>query len=202
MRLATASPSPVPAPADFVVKKGSKILGCTSSAMPGPSSLISSTTRSSAASCHVRTISVPRPLSDAMACSALISRFNSTCLSCWASANTGGRPVASASIVVTFETRWSYDRSDRVSRTTWFRSTSPRVVWCLRANVSRLRTILAARSASPRMMPTPRPVSASSDRPARRSDQVRIVASGLFSSCATPDTVWPSAASFSFCSSS
>ena len=47
------------------------------------------------------------------------------------------------------------------------------------------------------MMPTPRFVSGSSERPASRSDQVRIVASGLFNSCATPDTVWPSAASFS-----
>ena len=37
--------------------------------------------------------------------------------------------------------------------------------------------------------------------PASRSAQARIVASGLFSSCATPDIVWPSAASFSACES-
>ena len=35
----------------------------------------------------------------------------------------------------------------------------------------------------------------------RRSAQLRIVASGLFSSCATPEIVWPSAAIFSACSS-
>ena len=34
-----------------------------------------------------------------------------------------------------------------------------------------------------------------------RSAQLRIVASGLFSSCATPEIVWPSAAIFSACSS-
>ena len=45
---------------------------------------------------------------------------------------------------------------------------------------------------------------ASDRRPGRcdsRSAHVRIVASGLFSSCATPEIVWPSAASFSACSS-
>ena len=51
-----------PLPTSFVVKNGSKIFPCTSSAMPGPSSFTSKTTDSRSASCHVRTISVPRPL--------------------------------------------------------------------------------------------------------------------------------------------
>ena len=44
-----------------------------------------------------------------------------------------------------------------MSRTTWFRSTIVRVVWRLRAKVRRLRTIFAARSASPRMVSKARP---------------------------------------------
>ena len=55
-----------------------------------------------------------------------------------------------------FVTRCSYDRSASVSRTTWFRSTMARVDCRLRANVSRLRTILAARSDSLRMVSRPR----------------------------------------------
>ena len=43
----------------------------------------------------------------------------------------------------------------------------------------------------------PRLVPSSSGFCASRSDQVSIVASGLFSSCATPEIVWPRAAIFS-----
>ena len=75
-----------------------------------------------------------------------------------------------------------------------------RVLWRLRAKVSNWRTIFAARSASWRITSTLRRVPSSSVRAARRSDQVRMVASGLLSSCATPETVWPSAAIFSACS--
>ena len=49
-------------PTSFVVKNGSKIFACTSSGIPGPSSFTSRTTASLAASCQVRTTSVPRPL--------------------------------------------------------------------------------------------------------------------------------------------
>ena len=106
--------------------------------------------------------------------------------------------------MVMFVMRCSYDRSESVSRTTWFRSTIARVDCRLRANVSRLRTILAARSDSLRMVSRPRLVFSSISEGGRcdsRSAHVRIVASGLFSSCATPEIVWPSAASFSACSS-
>ena len=46
----------------------------------------------------------------------------------------------------------------------------------------------------------PRRVAASRSRSVRRSDQVRMVASGLFSSWATPEMVVPRAAIFSACS--
>src|SRR6187401_2011047 len=62
--------------------------------------------------------------------------------------------------------------------------------------VSRLRTMRAARSDSPRMTSRPCFVLSSTFRSERRSAQERIVASGLFSSCATPEMVWPSAAIF------
>jgi hypothetical protein len=68
-------------------------------------------------------------------------------------------------------------------------STIERVLWRLRAKVSRLRTIRAARSDSARIVSIPRRVVASTSREARRSAHVRIVASGLFSSCATPEIV-------------
>ena len=55
-------------------------------------------------------------------------------------------------------TRCSYERSASVSRTTWFTSTIARVVWRLRAKVSRLRTIFAARSDSLRIVSRPRRV--------------------------------------------
>ena len=58
----------------------------------------------------------------------------------------------------------------------------------------------AARSASPRMTSRPRWVFSSTVRSASRSAHDRIVASGLFSSWATPEMVWPSAAIFSACS--
>jgi hypothetical protein len=45
-----ASPSPVPWPSAFVVKKGSKILAWMSGGIPGPLSAISMETRSRAAS--------------------------------------------------------------------------------------------------------------------------------------------------------
>ena len=110
-------------------------------------------------------------------------------------------PAASASITVMFVTRCSYERSDSVSRTTWLMSTIVRVVWRLRAKVSRLRTMRAARSASWRMVSRPRRDGGSRSRSASRSAHVRMVASGLFSSCATPEMVVPSAAIFSACSS-
>ena len=50
----------------------------------------------------------------------------------------------------------------------------------------------AARSAALWMASRSRRVGSSSRRPASRSAQARIVASGLFSSCATPDIVCPS----------
>ena len=59
-----------------------------------------------------------------------------------------GRPAASASMIVMFVTRCSYARSASVSRTTWLTSTIARVVCRLRAKVSRLRTMRAARSDS------------------------------------------------------
>ena len=55
-----------------------------------------------------------------------------------------------------FVSRCSYARSASVSATTWLTSIIARVDCRLRANVSRLRTIRAARSASPRMTSTPR----------------------------------------------
>ena len=64
-----------------------------------------------------------------------------------------------------------------------------------------LRTIFAARSDSLRIVSSPRRVCASRSRWQSRSAHVRIVASGLFSSWATPEIVWPSAASFSAWSS-
>ena len=184
-------------PTSLVVKNGSKILGCTSSGTPGPSSLTSSTTASRSRSCQVRTMSVPRPCAPIIACSALMIRLSSTCWIWCGSANACGRPAASASMVTTLLTRCSYERSASVSRTTWLRSTIARVVWRLRAKVSRLRTILAARSDSLRMVSRPRRVWSSAGRCDSRSAHVRMVASGLFSSCATPEIVWPSAASFS-----
>ena len=57
----------------------------------------------------------------------------------------------------------------------------------------------AARSASARMTSTPRVPTSESGVSASRSAQLRMVASGLFSSCATPETVWPIAAIFSRC---
>ena len=88
----------MPLPTSFVVKNGSKIFACTSSATPGPSSLTSSTTRLRALSCHVRITSVPRPLAASIACSALIIRLSSTCLIWWPSAKTCGTPAASAGV--------------------------------------------------------------------------------------------------------
>ena len=52
MAYATVRPRPVPLPTSFVVKNGSKIFGCSSSGIPGPSSLISRTTDSCSASCQ------------------------------------------------------------------------------------------------------------------------------------------------------
>jgi hypothetical protein len=49
---------------------------------------------------------------------ALIMRFSRTCWTWCASANTWGSPDASASTMVMFVMRCSYDRSERVSRTT------------------------------------------------------------------------------------
>ena len=80
--------------------------------MPGPSSLISSTTDSCSASCQVRTSTTPRPRAESIACSALMIRLSSTCWSWWPSANTCGRPAASASITLMFEPRCSV-RSER-----------------------------------------------------------------------------------------
>ena len=45
-RVGDGQPRPVPLPTSFVVKNGSKIFGCRSSGMPGPSSLISRITDS------------------------------------------------------------------------------------------------------------------------------------------------------------
>ena len=59
-------------------------------------------------------------------------------------------------MTVMFVTRCSYERSESVSRTTWLMSTIVRVVCRLRAKVSRLRTMRAARSASWRMVSRPR----------------------------------------------
>ena len=61
-------------------------------------------------------------------------------------------------MTVMLVTRCSYDRSASVSRTMWLTSTIARVVWRLRANVSRLRTMRAERSASERMTSRPRRV--------------------------------------------
>ena len=82
-------------------------------------------------------------------------------------------------MTVMFVTRCSYERSDSVSRTTWFTSTMVRVVWRLRAKVSRLRTMRAARSASWRIVSRPRRDCGSRSRSASRSAHVRIVASGI-----------------------
>ena len=97
----------MPLPTSFVVKKGSKIFVRTSSGTPGPSSFTSSTIDSCSASCHVRTISVPRPFDVSMACSALITRLSSTCWIWCGSANTDGTPDASASMTEMFVTRCS-----------------------------------------------------------------------------------------------
>ena len=58
----------------------------------------------------------------------------------------------------------------------------------LRTKVSRCRTMRADRSASAQITSTPRLLTSSSGISDSRSAQLRIVASGLFSSCATPDT--------------
>jgi hypothetical protein len=81
-------------------------------------------------------------------------------------------------------------------------STIARVVCRLRANVSRLRTIRAERSASDRITSSPRRAWSSTCRRESRSAQVRMVARGLLSSWAMPETVWPSEARFSACSTS
>jgi hypothetical protein len=83
-------------------------------------------------------------------------------------------------------TRCSYARSDRVSRTTWLRSTIVRVLWRLRAKVSSCRTILAARSALVEDHVHARACRRRACALHRRFGHVRIVASGLLSSCATP----------------
>ena len=60
----------------------------------------------------------------------------------------------------------------------------------------------AARSDSLRIVSSPRRTESSSVAFCEsRSAQLRMVASGLFSSWATPEIVWPSAAIFSACSS-
>ena len=107
-------------------------------------------------SCQVRRTSVPRPLAPSIACSALMIRLSSTCWNWCGSANTSGRPAASASMMVMLLRRLFVDRSASVSRTIWLTSTIARVVWRLRAKVSRLRTIFAARSDSLRIVSSPR----------------------------------------------
>ena len=69
----------------------------------------------------------------------------------------------------------------------------------LRANVSRLATIRPARSACSWMTPRCSRASAGTRScSSSSSDSPAIEVSGLFSSCATPDTSWPTAAIFSF----
>ncbi len=59
----------------------------------------------------------------------------------------------------------------------------------------------AARSASWRIVSSPCRISGPACLRAIRSAHIRIEASGLFSSCATPEIVWPSTAIFSAWSS-
>ena len=146
---------------------------------------------------------MPRPFADSIACSALMTRFSSTCCTWWPSANTCGRPggervddgdVRDALLVRAQRQRFAHhlvDVDHRARRLPLARE-GQQVADDARG---------ALRLAEDRL-------EAAADRLVERrsfcdsrSAQLRIVASGLFSSCATPEIVWPSAAIFSACSS-
>src|SRR5207245_938616 len=88
--------------------------------------------------------------------------------------------------------------SSRVRWTTSLRFTRARSPGPLRAKVRRFRTIRPARSACSWITCRwSRSLGPSSCCSSRNSASPAIEVSGLFSSCATPDTSWPTAASFS-----
>src|SRR3989442_1773832 len=88
--------------------------------------------------------------------------------------------------------------SSRVRWTTSLRFTRARSPGPLRAKVRRFRTIRPARSACSWITCRwSRSLGPNSCCSSRNSASPAIEVSGLFSSCATPDTSWPTAASFS-----
>ncbi len=88
-------PRPVPSPSALVVKKGSKTRACSSSGMPGPSSVISTAMPSSQVRACTRTVP-PRPV-PAIACAALLMTLRKTCWSWLGLPSTGGRPSSTVS---------------------------------------------------------------------------------------------------------
>src|ERR1041385_1373126 len=179
------------------------MLWAFSAGMPGPES---ATRRCTWPSNHVETV-MSRGFSrgfSATACAALLMRFSTTCCRPWPSPRpSGSAPLSSRSTMTSFSFR-SYAMSASVRRMTSLRSrgTCSEPPEPLRANVRRLRTIRPARSACSWMTCRwPRSFLPSSFCSSRNSDRPAIEVSGLLSSCATPETSWPTAASFSLCTS-
>jgi hypothetical protein len=187
----TDSPSPVPSPTNFVVKNGSKIRAAASRGTPGPSSAISTNTVLSDA--PVRTCSVPGLAAARLACSALRIRLRITC---WISSRLtmmSGSSAAYCSSRTISLARRSVARQASVARTISLRSSTDRSSADLRANVSRFLTIFAARSPATCTSFRSRRVCGRSSAPIISSRLPITPCSGLFSSCATPATSWPTA---------
>ena len=89
--------------------------------------------------------------------------------------------------------RRSVERQASVARTISLRSSTDRSSADLRANASRLRTIFAARAAATRISSRSTRVCGRSSAPIISSRLPITACSGLFSSCATPATSWPTA---------
>ena len=193
----------MPLPTSFVVKNGSKIFGCTSSGMPGPSSLISRTTDSllgvvpraddqhaAAVRRQHRLLGVDDQIEQHLLHLVAVGEHLR---------QAGGQrvddgDVRDALLVGAQRQRLAHDLIDVDHR-------------ARRLALARERQQVAddARGA---LRFAENGLEAAADRRIERrsfcdsrSAQLRIVASGLFSSWATPEIVWPSAAIFSACSS-
>ena len=189
----------MPSPTSFVVENGSKMRRSVSSSIPGPSSW--ELTRIAPSRCSVRTVSVPRPLAASIDCSALMITLRKTCWIWFVSTIVLGSFGSSSRFRSMLFTCRSYVRISKTRSSSRLTLASSFSACLRRANESRFWTILAARSASSWIVSMSRSVCSSRSRASSSWEKPMMPVSGLFSSCATPETSCPTDTIFSDCTS-
>jgi hypothetical protein len=203
-----ASPSPVPEPAGFVVKNGSKIRAWTSSLIPSPVSVTVITTEgprlarpASADAPFERLTSIASVPPSGIASRALAARFSSTCSSCpWSTSTRHG----SSQLRIRSATSSPIMRAsiEPEPSTTARRSTTRGAITCCRLKASSWCVSAAARQAALSVSFSQRCARLAASTSRSASARLPVIAvSRLLKSWATPPARRPTASIFCDCRS-